>query len=240
MKERLQKYLSRCGVASRRKSEELIEAGLVKINGKIIKKLGTKVDPTKDRIEFKGQTISPKDFVYYILYKPKGYTSTVKDSHAEKTVLELIKKPLKIYPVGRLDKNSEGLLLLTNDGEFAQIVSHPSYSCEKEYEVVIRGTISENRIKRLKEGVKIDNKITAPCEIKILETDGHNTKLKIILQEGRKRQIRRMLAKFNYEVLSLKRVRIDKLELKNLKEGEYRELRPQEVITLKSKQCSKS
>jgi len=239
MPERLQKYLSRSGVASRRKAEELIEAGLVKVNGTVIKKLGTKIDPEKDKVEFKGKMVSPKEFVYYLIYKPKGYTATVSDPHAEKTVLELVKKAPKVYPVGRLDKNSEGLLLLTNDGEFAQIVSHPSYNCEKEYEVVIRGTISEDRIKRLESGIEIDGKTTAPCKMKILKSDGHNTKLKVILHEGRKRQIRRMFAKFNYEVLSLKRIRIDKFSLDNLKEGEYRKLIPKEISDFKKRECSK-
>ncbi len=229
MKERLQKYLSCCGVASRRKSEELITSGLIKINGKIANKLGTKVDPKKDTVEYKGRIISPKDFVYYLLYKPKSYTSTVSDPHTEKIVVNLLPKTPAVYPVGRLDKDSEGLLLLTNDGEFAQKVSHPSHSCEKEYQIVIGGELKDSELRKLEKGVSLKGKKTAPVKIMVIKKDPKQTMLNMILKEGRNRQIRRMFPQVNHEVIFLKRTRIGKLILGELKKGEYRKLTPEEI-----------
>ncbi len=232
MLERLQKYLSRCGVASRRQSEKLILAGLVKVNGKIVKKLGTKIDPDKDRVIVNDSSISPRRLVYYVVYKPKGYTCTVSDIHADKLVTELVPKDPKVYPVGRLDKNSEGLLLLTNDGTLTQKIAHPSFECEKEYEVLVSGKPSELTIRYLQKGTKLGEYQTKPATIKLIKSFSNTTLYRVILKEGKKRQIRRMFDKFHHDVLKLKRVRIKNLTLDNLKEGEYRKLSPNEVTKL--------
>ena len=239
MLERLQKYLANCGIASRRKAEELIEHGLVKVNGKVVTKLGTKIDSAQDQVEFRGKLVIPRNFVYYLLYKPQGYVATVLDPHAQKIVTQLVPKAPKVYPVGRLDKQSEGLLLLTNDGDFAQKVSHPSFECEKEYEVVINGIPNQKQLKQLEVGVMIEGKKTAPAQIKLLTKNQKRTTLRIILHEGRKRQIRKMFPMIGFEVLNLKRLRIDQSTLGKLQPGQYRELTQEEVAQFKQKKCSK-
>ena len=233
MPERLQKYLSRAGIASRRKSEKLILAGLVKVNNKVVKELGTKIDPEKDKVIVNDNPVSPKKLVYYAVYKPKGYTCTVSDPHAEKFVTELVPKALNVYPVGRLDKNSRGLLILTNDGALAQKISHPSFESEKEYEVLVSGHPSERVIWQLEHGTFLGDFKTQPAKIKVLEQFAHRTSFQVILKEGKKRQIRRMFDKFHHDVIDLKRMRIKNLFLGDLKEGECRELTPSEVNDLK-------
>ncbi len=234
MLERLQKYLSRCGVASRRQSERLILAGLVKVNRKVIRKLGTKIDPDKDRVIVNDNPVSPKRLVYYAVYKPKGYTCTVSDVHADKLVTELVPKTLKVYPVGRLDKNSEGLLILTNNGTLAQKITHPSFGCEKEYEVLVSGRPAAVTIRRLQKGTKLGEYQTKPSLIELIKSFPNSTIYRVILKEGKKRQIRRMFDKFHHDVLKLKRVRIKNLTLGDLKEGECRELSQAEVDQLLS------
>lgn len=206
MLERLQKILSAQGIASRRKAEEYILAGLVKVNGKVAE-LGQKADPETDTIEVDGQVLRDRaEMLYYLLYKPVGVVTTNASTPAQKTVRDLLPKDLqgKIVPVGRLDKDSEGLLLMTNDGVLAFRLTHPQFDHEKEYEVTVKDTITEGALDKLRKGVMIDGSKTKPA--KILKT-GPNM-FRITLTEGRNRQIRRMAERVGSEVTKLKRIRI--------------------------------
>jgi len=229
-KTRLQKYLADCGITSRRKAELLIMQGKVKINDRVVKELGTKVYPN-DKVEFKGEIIEPKqEKVYIMLNKPVGYLSTVKKGKEKgKTVLDLIDTAERVFPVGRLDKNSSGLLILTNDGDLALKLTHPRYQKEKEYEVEVNKSITKNFLNNMRRGVSLAGKKSARAEV---EQTGPQ-KFNIILKEGKKRQIRRMCDKLGYEVKSLRRIRINDLKLGNLKSGGYRFLNANEIKALK-------
>lgn len=231
--ERLQKVMAHAGVASRRKSEEIIAAGRVKVNGEIVTAMGTKVDPQKDTIEVDGEEIEKEKKVYLKLYKPTGYVTTVKDPQGRKTVLDLIEGVDKrIYPAGRLDLDSSGLLLLTNDGDLTHKITHPSHELDKEYEVVINGQLNDQEIKHFKEGIDLQEGRTAPAEIKKVNEDSQNTTYKVIIHEGMNRQIRRMFDVLGYKVVSLIRVRIGSITLGSLKPGEHKALSREEVQDL--------
>lgn len=204
MKSRLQKFIAECGVASRRQAEKLIISGNVRVNGKTIRQLGTKIDPAKDKVIVAGKSLKQKEEKIYIkLNKPYGFLSSCRKYPGEKNILDLIKNvPYRLYPVGRLDKDSEGLIILTNDGELANRLMHPRYQHEKEYEVIVRFQISNDKIVQLSRGIVMNGKKTLPCKIKITGDKRYN----IILREGRKRQIRRMLERVGNRVTSLKRV----------------------------------
>lgn len=232
MKERIQKIIAQSGYCSRRKAEDLIRQGKVTLNDKAVTELGTKADPNKDKIKVGSFPIKREKRVYYILNKPTGYVTTVKDEQGRQTVVGLVKTPENIYPVGRLDMNTEGLLLLTNDGDFTYKVSHPKHEHEKEYLVKVRGLPSQDQIKKLEEGIVIDKKKTAPCKIKMSEASPKHSWLYIIIKEGRYHQVRKMFSAIKHPVLYLKRTRIDFLTLKNLKTGEYRPLTNSEVKKL--------
>ena len=234
--ERLQKVLSRWGVASRRASEELITAGRVKVNGKVITTLGVKVDPAVDRIEVDGRLIRPSfSKVYYILYKPTGVISSCRDPQGRVTVVDLLHGVNeRVYPVGRLDYDSEGLVFLTNDGEIAQILGHPRYQVRKSYLVEVQGFPSEQAIARLCRGVKLSDGWTAPAQVKMLQRLKDTTILTFDIHEGRNRQIRRMCDAVGHPVVSLKRFRIGPLDLEGLEPGQFRRLRPREVKELLS------
>ncbi len=234
-KVRLQKHLAECGIASRRKSEELIEMGKVKVNGHIAT-LGTKVDPKRDKITVRGKTVVANTTKMYImLHKPRGFVTTASDEKGRKCVTDLVKDvPVRLFPVGRLDMNSEGLLLMTNDGEFSNRLTHPSYHVNKTYRVTVKGDVVDEKIIQLKEGIMLDGEKTLPCDCFIAERKTDRTVLIFIIQEGRNRQIRRMCEAVGLEVLRLKRTEIAGVKLGMLPRGSWRPLNEKEMRRLTS------
>ncbi|MBQ9945824.1 MAG: rRNA pseudouridine synthase [Clostridia bacterium] len=231
---RLQKYMADCGVASRRKSEELIAAGKVKVNG-VIASVGDKVDPKNDTISVNGRKLTKdKNYVYLMLHKPRGYVTTMSDEMDRKCVAELVADVGKrIYPIGRLDRDSEGLLLFTNDGEFANALTHPSRHISKTYRVSVKPAITEDQLTVLTSSLMINGKKTLPAEVRIINREAEKTTLEIILYEGRNRQIRRLCEEAGLETARLKRLSIGQLTLGGLKVGEYRHLTHDEISLLK-------
>lgn len=225
---RLQKFLSAAGVCSRRHGEVYIKAGRVRVNGRLEKVLGTQVDPDKDRIEVDGKTVTLQTrSIYIALHKPKGYVTSC--SHpGEAVVVDLIDLPQRLYPVGRLDKDSTGLLLLTNDGRLHHRLSHPSFDHEKEYEVTVEHPIQDAVLNRLSGGIPLTGTRTRPARIQRLS----GRRFKMVLQEGRNRQIRRMVHKVGHRVVRLKRIRVANIRLGNLPIGAWRHLTPREEKTL--------
>lgn len=232
---RLQKHLSACGIASRRKAEELIEQGKVRVNGRVAS-LGDKVDPKRDKVTVRGKTVVPvTQKMYIMLHKPRGYVTTLSDEFDRKNVADLVKDVgVKVFPVGRLDRDSEGLLIMTNDGELANIVTHPSSHVNKTYRVTVGGSVDDDQIKKLCEGVVIDGKKTLPCDVFVIERREDRTVLSFIIQEGRNRQIRKMCAVVGLDVLRLKRVEIAGVKLGGLKPGSWRELNERELTRLEN------
>ena len=232
--ERLQKIIAQSGYCSRRKAEELILAGKVKVDGVITKELGTKVD-YDSKISINGVSIAREEKAVYILNKPKNVISSVSDEKGRETVCDLIDSPYRLYPVGRLDYDSSGLLIMTNDGDLAQNLLHPKYEVEKVYEVTINGLITKAEITRLENGVKIDNYLTAPSKITFIRANENKktSYLLVTIHEGKNREIRRMFEKFGYKVIRLNRIKEANLELGNLRPGEYRKLKPFELVQLK-------
>ncbi|MBQ3692477.1 MAG: rRNA pseudouridine synthase [Clostridia bacterium] len=232
---RLQKLLAQCGVASRRKAEELIERGCVKVNGETAH-IGDKADPQKDKITVKGKRISAsaKNKHYYImLHKPRGYVTTMSDEKGRKCVADLVKDvPARVYPVGRLDRESEGLLLLTNDGDFANKVTHPAKHVYKVYKVTVRPSITEEQVTAMCSGMMIDGRKTAPCEVHVVSRQEGRVVLEIVLREGRNRQIRKMCEQLGLEVARLKRTAIGQVKLGMLPQGKWRDLSNDEVKRL--------
>jgi 23S rRNA pseudouridine2605 synthase len=238
MQERLQKLIAAAGVASRRHAEELIAAGRVTVNGEVIREPGTKADPAKDHIKVNGKLINPqlqsREKVYVLLNKPKGYLSSVSDPEGRPLVTELLPRSLgRLYPVGRLDFNTEGLLLLTNDGDFTNFITSARNRVEKVYEVKVKGVPPENAIERLRRGVKLeDGTRTAPAKIAKLNETKTNAWYEVLLHQGRNQQVRRMFELIEHSVLKLKRVRIGPLMDESLKPGYWRFLSPAEVARL--------
>ena len=232
---RLQKHLADCGVASRRKSEELIEMGKVKVNGHLAT-IGTKVDPKRDKITVRGKTIIANTTKMYImLHKPRGFVTTMSDEKGRKCVTDLVKDaPVRLFPVGRLDMNSEGLLIMTNDGEFANKLTHPSYHVNKTYRVTVKGEVVDEKIIELKEGIMLDGEKTLPCDCFVAERKPDRTVLIFIIQEGRNRQIRRMCEAVKLEVMRLKRTEIAGVKLGMLPRGSWRPLNEKEMRRLTS------
>ena len=239
MEKRLQKILSEIGIASRRRAEELIIEGRVTVNGRIAI-LGMKADPEKDHIKFGGKLIArPEPKVYLILNKPRGVVTSLSDPEGRPTVKDYLKGiKYRVFPVGRLDYDSEGLLLMTNDGDFAQAILHPSKKIPKSYLVKVKGSPEETEIKKLRAGVRLEDGITAPAKLQKVRSTENNTWLEITIHEGRKRQIRRMIEQTGHSVLKLKRTRINGIELGNLKPGEYRFLKPEEISKMKKEVIS--
>ena len=221
---RLQKFLSEAGICSRRKGEEYIRQGLVRVNSRIVTELGTKVDSEKDRVEFDGKVIALKsEPMYIVLNKPKGYVTSC--SHpGEKIVLDLIDIPERVYPIGRLDKDSIGLLILTNDGSLHHRLSHPSFDHEKEYDVTVSKPITDGSLRNIASGLPMMGSKTRPAKIRRISS----RRFHIILKEGRNRQIRRMVRKVGNRVTRLRRIRVSKIKLGRLAEGAWRNLTEKE------------
>lgn len=233
MKERLQKVMAHAGVASRRKSEDIIQQGRVAINGEIVTAMGTQVDPERDRITVDGDLINVvQDYTYVALHKPIDVISTADDPWERQTVLDLVDVDARVYPVGRLDADSEGLVLLTNDGELTHRLTHPSFEHQKEYHVRVAGRPSPEALERLRSGVRLEDGTTAPAEIDVLRREAGDTWLKMILYEGRNRQIRRMADAVGHPVRRLIRVRMGPIRLGELAPGQWRHLSQREVEAL--------
>lgn len=229
---RLQKYMAHKGIASRRESEKLIAEGLVKVNGKTVTEMGLKVDSEKDAVEVNQQALDQKKekLVYVILNKPLGYVTTCHRTEFEKKIVtDLVDISERIYPVGRLDKETTGLLILTNDGDLTYKLTHPKFEKAKEYEVRVAGKITEGSLEKLREGVKLWGEKTNPTTIERLS----GTRFRITLTEGKNRQIRRICRKVGFPVLELKRVKIKGLAFEDVKMGEWRFLTEQEMKILK-------
>ncbi|NLK69771.1 MAG: rRNA pseudouridine synthase [Clostridiaceae bacterium] len=233
---RLQKALAHSGVASRRRAEEYIREGRVKVNGQVVNEMGVVVT-ANDNIEVDGKPIKLESKkVYILLHKPKGYITSVSDPKGRKTVIDLIDGiEERIYPVGRLDYDSSGLLFLTNDGQFANFLMHPKHEILKTYIVTVKGKPSENAIQSLRKGIKIENYITAPAYVNVLSIYENKTKLEITIHEGRNRQVRKMCEKIGNPVIRLKRVAYGGVQLGNLKPGEWRYLTESEKKRLMEK-----
>ena len=233
--ERLQKVMSNCGVASRRASEQLILDGKVRVNGVVIRELGTKVDLDKDIILVDGKRLEAQPKHYYLFNKPKCVITTSKDDQGRATVMDYFKKEKdRIYAIGRLDQNTEGLLLMTNDGELANILMHPSRMVDKTYEVKVKGHIADSVLQHLADGVELDDGMTAPADVYYAGFDMKTgiTTIEITIHEGRNRQVRRMMEHFGYKVHNLRRVQYAFLTLSGVKRGAYRSLTREEVAEL--------
>ena len=229
---RLQKYIAGCGLASRRKAEELIGHGKVSVNGQIVDQLGTKIDPAKDQVEVDGVPVRPASKKIYLkLNKPRGIVSSCVSQRGEPAICDLIKDvEERLYPVGRLDQASEGLMILTNDGELANRLMHPRYEHEKEYLVTCRLAVTGYQLQQLKNGIVIEGGRTLPAKIALLGLK----EFSIVLREGKKRQIRLMMEAVGNKVVTLKRVRIKNIQLGDLKPGQYRPLTAEELKNLRS------
>lgn len=231
--ERLQKVIANSGYCSRRKAEELIKNGLVTVNGTLVTELGVKVNP-KDIIEVEGQKINKENKEYYLLYKPRFVISASTDDKNRKTVVDLINTDVRIYPVGRLDYDTTGIILLTNDGEFANLMMHPKNKIDKVYIVKIKGIMFPNLINTLQRGVLIDGRKTSKCKVKVKRYDKKTDTsiVEVVIHEGRNHQIKKMFEAIGKDVLKLKREQISFLNLVGLSSGEYRRLNPKEVKQL--------
>lgn len=232
--ERLQKLISRAGIASRREAEKIISEGRVTVDGKIISELGAKADPNLNEICVDGKILTfDTEKIYLLLNKPKNFLSTVKDDRSRRTVMDLVKEiPAKIYPVGRLDFDSEGLILLTNDGELTNALLHPKFKIEKTYRAKIFGNLTDEKIKKLRAGVELEDGLTAPAEVSVINLEKNSATVEITIHEGKNRQVRRMFAAVGCEVKSLKRIKFAGLTLQNVERGKFRRLTQDEVKKL--------
>lgn len=229
---RLQKYIAMSGRASRRAAETMIDAGRVRVNGRPVTEQGVKVEVGCDKVELDGELITAvHKRIYIALNKPEGYITTMKDQFGRPTVMDLVEKEIhtRVFPVGRLDYATEGLLLMTNDGDWANRVTHPSFECRKKYYAVLKGVLTIPELNRLRRGVMLDGRKTAPAECEIMEIDMGMTLVEITIREGRNRQVRRMFETVGHEVRKLRRDRIGIIELGNLPEGRFRHLTSAEV-----------
>lgn len=233
--ERLQKYMAECGIASRRKSEELIRAGKVKVNG-VVAEIGQKVDPDHDTVSVEGRKVNhDQKHVYIMLNKPRGFITTMNDERDRRCVAELVSDVgTRVYPVGRLDRDSEGLLLFTNDGKFANNLMHPSKHVPKTYRVTVHSEVTDEMITKMMTGMMIDGSKTLPADVKILVQEPDRTVMEVTICEGRNRQIRKMCEQLSLEVARLKRIAEGPVKLGMLRRGSWRELTHAEVQALKN------
>jgi 23S rRNA pseudouridine2605 synthase len=241
MEERLQKYMARCGIASRRKCEQIILEGKVKVNDKIVNELGVKINPENDGVFYNGKRILPEENKLYImLNKPEGYITSVKDEKGRKTILDIIKVNERIYPIGRLDYDSSGLLLLTNDGDIYNKIIHPRVEVDKKYIALCKGIFSSEEIRKFESGIDIGGYITSDAKIKVIskekdiKTNNSNSLVEITIHEGKNRQIRRMCSALGHDVITLKRIAIGNIKLGYLKRGEWRSLTEEELKYINS------
>ena len=232
---RLQKLIAGTGIASRRKAEEMIAAGRVTVNGKVVTELGTKVDPGRDHVKVDGKHISePQPFVYLMLNKPKNVMSTLDDPGGRTTVKDYLRGvSVRVFPVGRLDFDSEGLMLLTNNGDLAQALLHPRYHVPKTYLIKVKGVLTDDEIRRLEQGVKLEDGMTSPASVRKVRKVEANSWLEITIREGRKHQVKRMLESVDHAVIKLMRIRMGPLSLGNLESGEFRFLTDREANALR-------
>lgn len=238
MEERLQKYLANQGIAARRKCEEFILAGRVKVNGEVVTELGTKINPEVDKVEFDGKEVRNEEKrVYILLNKPIGYVTTAKDQFDRPTVLDLVKVKEKVLPVGRLDMYTSGALILSNDGDFINKVTHPKNEIEKTYTVTVKGIVSDEDVKNLSQGVKIDDYVSGKAKVKILKTDEEKniSRLAITIHEGKNREVRKMCEAIGKKVLALHRRSVAGLDVKNMQIGTWRYLSAKEVADILDK-----
>ena len=231
---RLQKYLASCGVASRRNAEKLITEGRVSVNGIIVSELGSQVDELTDEVQVDGVTVIPEPDKHYLIYnKPVGEVTTAHDPEGRPTVMDRFQDyPVRLFPVGRLDYDSEGLLLLTNDGELMNRLLHPSFEIPKAYLTKVSNSVTEDEIKRLRKGVIIEGRMTSPAGVKLIRHDMFSTDLLITIHEGRNRQVRKMIDAIGHQVVKLKRVRFGPLQLGDLPSGMWRKLTDEEIDQL--------
>ncbi len=230
---RLNKFISTAGVCSRRKADELIKNGFIKVNGKVVDELGVIIDEKKDSIEVEGKKISlPLSYLYILLNKPKGYACTANDEKGRKTIYDLIDLPDRLFSIGRLDYDTEGAIILTNDGEFANRVAHPSYEIEKEYIVKIEGDIKESELAVLRKGVVIDGERLPRAGVKLLNFENNCSRISVVIHEGQNHQVKKMFEAIGKSIKLLKRIRIGNLKLGGLKRGEYRFLKDLEIVSL--------
>jgi 23S rRNA pseudouridine2605 synthase len=231
--ERLQKVMSRAGIASRRKSEEIIVGGRVKVNGKVVRELGTKVNPRKDVVEVDGKEIEKEKLVYILLNKPVGYVTTVDDPQNRDTVIDLVKIEESVHPVGRLDMDTKGLLLLTNDGDLTYALTHPSHEISKMYVATVEGIPNQSKLDALKRGIELKDGWTAPAEAEVVAELNDEAIVSLKIHEGRKHQVKRMWKAVGHLVKELKRTRFGPLDLEGIPEGGYRRLKKSELRELK-------
>lgn len=236
MEMRLQKYLANSGVASRRKAEIMILEGLVSVNGQVVQELGTKINTKEDIITYKGKPLElSKSLVYIMLHKPEGYITTSKDQYDRPTVMDIVRDiGTRVYPVGRLDYDTSGLLIMTNDGELTYKLTHPKHNIEKVYIAKVIGVPDSNSLEKFRNGIMIDNYKTAKAKIDIVKSDGRTCSLKIIIKEGKNRQVRKMCEAIGHRTIALKRVATGKLFLGELKRGDHRHLTKAETNYLKN------
>ena len=242
MEERLQKFLANQGICARRKAEEYIEKGLVKVNGIVVKEMGLKIDPKKDIVLFNEKKVEINNHkVYILLNKPIGYVTTTKDQFNRDSVLDLVKVKEKVLPVGRLDMYTSGALILTNDGDFLYKVTHPKYEINKTYNVTIKGRITKEEVEELENGVKIDDYTSGKAKVRILKIDSEKdfSRVEVTIHEGRNREVRKMFAAIGKKVLALHRSKIENINVKDLKLGEWRYLTDKEVKSLLDKKLDK-
>ncbi len=225
-KVRLAKFISACGISSRRQAEVLILEGRVRLNGKIVKVVATKIDPQIDKITVNDKILKFEEKVYYLLNKPVGYLSSSKDPHHQQMVTDLVPKKYKVWPVGRLDKDSRGLLLLTNDGDLTYLLTHPKHVVQKVYQIELNDKIKPGLLEALKKGVKLQEGLAKVDSVKKIA----DNKLELVIHQGWKRQVRRMLAALDYQVLDLLRLQEGKLHLKDLAPGKYKILSKEDIL----------
>jgi 23S rRNA pseudouridine2605 synthase len=236
MEERLQKILAEAGIASRRKCEEIITSGRVMVNGEVVKTLGVKVDPALDEIQVDGKYINQQKKIYVLLNKPKGVITSATDPEGRKVVSDYLPGITeRVYPVGRLDYDTEGLLLLTNDGEFAHMLTHPKHHVAKTYQATVKGVPHGSLLDKLRAGVKLDDGMTSPAEVEYadINPEKNETIVQITIYEGRNRQVRRMFESISFPVIRLKRIKFGPIFLTGVPRGKYRHLSPNEIKELK-------